>query len=43
MQHNSIAADTAELDALCSTLEGWRLEHPEVDLPARLARLRTVV
>ena len=42
-QHNGIAADAAELDVLCSQLEAWRLEHPEVDLPARLTRLGTVV
>jgi hypothetical protein len=43
MQHAAIAADSAELGALSSLLEAWRLEHPEVDLPARLSRLGTVV
>jgi hypothetical protein len=42
-QHNAIAADVAELEELSSLLEAWRLEHPEVDLPARLSRLGTVV
>lgn len=42
-QHAAIAADTSELDSLSSLLESWRLEHPEVDLPARLSKLGTVV
>lgn len=42
-QHNAIAADSAELEALSSLLEAWKLDHPEVELPARLARLGTVV
>lgn len=42
-QHTAIVADTAELDSLSSLLESWRLEHPEVDLPARLSKLGTVV
>lgn len=42
-QNSAIAADQAELAALSDQLEAWRLEHPEVDLPARLSRLGTVV
>lgn len=42
-QHTSVTADTAELEALSSELEGWKLEHPEVELPARLTKLGMLV
>jgi hypothetical protein len=42
-QHNAIAADSAELEALSDLLEAWKLDHPEVELPAKLAKLGTVV
>lgn len=43
LQHNAIATDAAEVEGLAVELEAWKLEHPEVELPARLAKLGTVV
>jgi hypothetical protein len=42
-QDTSITADTAGLEALSSELEGWKLEHPELELPARLTKLGMLV
>ena len=42
-QHTAITADTAELEALSSELDAWKLEYPEVELPARLTKLGMMV